>query len=198
MKRKKNAVTLLELIIALSIFSLMFLAFASIQLFSRFHFLNSSRRASLQNEVMYVLEHMARHITGTNAQGGAIGNVGGPPVSDTTITGKTGFNVRVDSNGNGSWDAADVWIGYAYDSSNKILFYADVSDTATYEALTQSRIMGDLSTTSANDTYAAYNYSYNYLKVQITARWDPSKPETRENPQVVMSSRIKMPAVSTQ
>jgi len=55
--------TLIELLISIVLLSLIVLGFASINVFSRYHVITSDRRAKLQNEVSYCMEHMTRNIS---------------------------------------------------------------------------------------------------------------------------------------
>jgi hypothetical protein len=189
--RKKQSVTIIELIIALCIFAVMFLAFATIQLYSRFHFLTGKRRAVVQNEVTLVLEHMAKYI------GGAIGDKDNFPVVSTTIRGNNGIAIRVDSDRNGKRDPNDGQIAYTYAASSyKILFYTDTTNSDTEETLTAGKIRGDFSNDPTQETFVSYDPARNWLETRITGRWNPAVDSSRDNPQVQMRSRIKMPAVS--
>lgn len=144
MERKKGAisiksVTLLELLIAIVLLSVIVLGLTSIDIFSRHHVVDADRRAKLQNEIYFLMEHMTRNVvgvpvvTGGNNSGGAIGNeiING---SDTVIDIATdsGNNDRkrlkiyVDADMDGVRDAEvgdpdedeDHWIAYLfYDSS---------------------------------------------------------------------------------
>jgi len=69
-----KSVTLVELIIAIVLLSVMVIGFSSIETFSRYHVLSADRRVKLQNNVSYALDHMTKHI----AQ--AIGNFYDPAV----------------------------------------------------------------------------------------------------------------------
>jgi hypothetical protein len=190
--KRKSGVTILELLIALCIFSMIFLGFTAIQLFSRHSFLSAKRRAVVQNELMLVLEHLTKSVTGTNFSGGAIGDKDHFPVYYTSINGYNGFKIWIDTDRDGKLGASDGQIGYVY-RPYQILFYNGVS----LEPVTTGHIVdeqGDLKTGS--DTYISYNSAMNYLEVQITGRWDPIKQVSRDNPQVVIRTRIKMPSVS--
>jgi len=60
--RLNRAVTLMELIIAIILMSLIILSLTSIYLFSRFHVFTSDRLTKAQNEASLVLEHMTKNI----------------------------------------------------------------------------------------------------------------------------------------
>ncbi len=203
--RFNKSVTLIELLIAVSIFAVIAMGFSSISTFSQYHVITSDRRAKLQNEASYVLEDMAKNLTGTGSSGGAIGNVASStnyPVQ--AITG--GIAIRVDSNNNGQLDGSDKQIAYIYDSANyRFLYYPDASVTSpcpgsACTVLTSSRIRSDFSTTTSKATYYSYSSANNYIEVQIGACWTPSSDATcgtADNPAFIMKNRIYMPAVST-
>ncbi len=208
--RFNKSVTLIELLIAVSIFAVIAMGFSSISTFSQYHVITSDRRAKLQNDASYVLEDMAKNLTGTGSSGGAIGNVASStnyPVQ--AITG--GIAIRVDSNNNGQLDGSDKQIAYIYDSANyRFLYYPDASVTSpcpgsACTVLTSSRIRPDFVTYStepatppSNPTYLVYNSANNYISVQIGACWNPAVTcGTLDNPSVTIKNRIYMPAVST-
>jgi Tfp pilus assembly protein PilW len=205
----KKGVTLVELSIAICIFSLIVIGFASIGTFSQYYVITSDRRAKLQNDASYVLEHMAKNLTGTGTLGGAIGNVVSStnyPVQAITISPNSGIAIRVDSNNNGQLDGSDRQIAYIYDSANYwFLYYPDASVTSpcpgsACTVLTSSRIRSDFSTTTSKATYYSYSSANNYIEVQIGACWTPSSDATCgtvDNPALEIKNRISMPAVST-
>ncbi len=95
MKRKKNAVTLLELILAIVFLSVIVLGINSIYYFSHFQTVNTNRRALVQDQLTVLVEHMRREISK------AIGNEavdGANQVIDTSnILGQTAIQVYIDS-----------------------------------------------------------------------------------------------------
>jgi len=216
-----RGVTLLELLIAVSIFAIISIAFSNIDTFSRYHAITADRRAKLQNDASYVLEHMQKYLTGIassttglGVQGGAIGDVVNSsdyPVQATVISGNSGIAIRIDSNNNGKLDiGTDKQIAYTYNNTtHQIWYYSDASNTSTCIVLPSGipctpspgtgYIMGDFSQTG-NPTYCKYNQTYNYIEVQIGACWDPSGAigtcSSANNPSLSIKSRIYMPGVS--
>lgn len=95
MKREKNAVTLLELILAITFLSVIVLGINSIYYFSHFQTVNTERRAWLQNQLSLTVEHMRREI------GKAIGNealyTANSVIDTSNIAGQTAIKVYVDS-----------------------------------------------------------------------------------------------------
>jgi len=199
-----KSVTLIELLIAVSIFALIAVGFSNIDTFSRYHVTSSDRRVKLQNDASYVLEHMAKNITGTGTRGGAIGDINQPPVNLTTIGGNNAITVWIDANINGTRDAPDKQIVYRYRPAPnyEIRYYPNYTDApASYEVITSKKIRPDFSSNLSQPTYCAYNSDNNYIDVQITACWDPDGSPAAcgslDNPALVIKNRIYMPAVST-
>ena len=188
-----KAVTLLELLIALTISSMIILSILGLDKFSRFHVITTDRRMTTQNEISYVVEHMVREINN------AIGSASEPPVNVTSIAGHPAITVWVDYNKNGKRDAApaDRQIAYAYvgTPSYEMLYYAD------YTASSSANL------TISRNVYMPAGFAPvvtdNYLGVNITGCWDPRKTKTtqdcgkNENPTVTLRTFIKMPSVST-
>lgn len=199
-QRHNKSVTLLELIIAIILFGLLILGFTSIDLFSRYHLITSDRRAKLQNEVSYALEHMTKNI------GGAIGNANDWAVK-VYEDGK-GIRIRIDdSSANGMIDTNDPWIAYRHEG-NEIWYYPNATSTEPppqeqpYDIVAR-RIMNS---TNGLEFSGNFNSTTNWLEdymlgVNITACWDPDGAPIAcgqpDNPSVTMRTRIKMPGVST-
>ena len=193
--RHNRSLTLLELLIAIAIFSLMLIGFSSIDIFSRYHVITSDRRAKLQNDASYVLEHMTKNITGTATRGGAIGDINNYPIQSTNISGNSGISVWVDTNRNGKLDldGSDKQIAYTYNSANyEIRYYSDYSGSPAASEILSSKI------TAFTPTYSSSN---DYVEVELFACWYPDGSPvacgTPDNPCLSMKNRIYMPAVST-
>ncbi|MBM3249831.1 MAG: hypothetical protein FJZ09_03165 [Candidatus Omnitrophica bacterium] len=204
MKKPATALTLLELLISIILLAIISLALTNVDLFSRFHVISSDRRAKIQNEVSFLLDHMAKQMLG------AVGDINQPPVDIGVIGTSQSIRVWVDTNGNGMRDDAtiDKQIAYVYDSANyRFNYYANYTDfPAVFETITQKVIQPDFTGYSSlpatpPETYKVYNSANNYVDVFITACWDPDETPfacgSPDNPTVVMQSRIMMPSVST-
>lgn len=211
--RLNKAVTLLELLIAISLAGIMVLAFLSIELFSRYHLKTSERRAKLQNDVSYILEHMSKEIVK------AIGNeriYGANSVIDNgTISNDEAVSVYIDASGNGQREdpinnppaGQDCWIAYRLrpGSDDYQMWYCpkcedkpctncDPNWGTTINILSKKHI-----TAFAINKPGGAILSNNTIEIQITACWDPGNLTTcgsPDNPSVTMRNRIKMPAVS--
>ena len=66
MPKKIRGLTLIELMIAIVLLGMFVLGFYSIDLFSRYHVISSDKRAKLQNEISYALEHMSKYVQQAN------------------------------------------------------------------------------------------------------------------------------------
>ncbi len=177
---REKSITLLELIICIVLIGMTVLGFFSIHIFSRYHLITSVRRAKLQNDVSYVLEHMAKHI------GRAIGDTVNYPINFVNPA----LRVRVEPT---------RLIAYNYDSGQHLLqFCFDFSNstgtcTSGYETL--SRYI----TSNMSSSYVTFNNGINYITVNIAACWNPTNLSScgySENPDISMTTRIKMPSVS--
>jgi len=195
--RLNKSVTLVELLIAVCIFALIVIGFSSIDTFSRYHVVSSDRRAKLQNDASYVLEHMAKEI------GKAIGDVNNSTVDTANIGGDAAVQVWIDYNQNGQRDAGDREIAYRFTGSPaayQIKFCPECTNGPCTNCnpnwnsteILSSRISSFTSTYSSTD---------NYVGINITACWDaqnnPGTCGSLDNPRLEMKNRINMPAVST-
>ncbi len=222
--KMNRAITLLELLVSLVLLSLVILYFSGIESISRQDLFNTDHKIKVQNEVSYVLDHLAANITGRSrlntgtgqmqAYGGAIGNtqISSQSPIDTT-SGISGCNnaikIWIDYNNNGQIDSGDKQIAYCYSPAPnyQIWYYSNYTDNPTssgYEVLTGNRIRPDFSSNTSQNTYVVYSTANNYLDVQITGCWDPTQADgsrnacgTANNPSVTMHAYIKMPSVST-
>lgn len=184
----KRGITLLELLIAIILLSVVVLAVSNIDLFSRYHVISSEHRARLQNDISYALEHMTKEI-GNAAGNRQVQN----PINITTISGCPGIVVYTDYNGDGQ---ADLWIAYLFNNTApnyQILYCPNCSNSACSTCNTAL-------TTIAQRIYAftpVDNNLTNYMDVDITGRWQPAQDVSVDNPEITLRTRIKMPSVST-
>ncbi|MDP3731694.1 MAG: prepilin-type N-terminal cleavage/methylation domain-containing protein, partial [Candidatus Omnitrophota bacterium] len=191
--KRSRGLTLIELLIALSLFTLIVLGFSNIDTFSRYHVMSSDRRAKLQNDASYVLEHMAKEINK------AIGDVNNSAVVIEDSNRRVKIYIDLASDGSSAGDGkrgteGDRWIAYQFTVSPnyEIRYYSDyIGNPTSYEIISRKA-------SSFSSTYSPAN---NYVEVQLTACWNPASPGTcgtsPDNPNVKMLNRINMPAVST-
>ena len=70
---RSKAVTLMELLMALVVLTLIILGLLNIDMFGRYQVLSSNRRAQLQNQVSFLIDHISKQILF------AEGNITNPP-----------------------------------------------------------------------------------------------------------------------
>lgn len=184
--RLSKSVTLLELLISIVLLGMIVLGFSTIELFGRFHALSSDRRAKLQNEASYVLEHMTKRISE------AVGSRAVPgqdPISVADIGSDAAITAWIDLNQNGRLEAAPTDRQLAYilnGSSYQMRFYSNYSgDPTSYEVLSQKAYSFTRSVTD------------NYVELSFTVRWQPAQAASVDNPELSMTTRVKMPQVSS-
>jgi hypothetical protein len=184
MDRKNHSIkstTLLELIFAIILLSVVVLAIASIQVFSRYQVTSADRLAKVQNQVSLVVEHMNKNMFN------AIGNMVNNPAY--VISGSR-ISVRLDTNSNGQADAGDGWIAYQL-SGNNLTYYPNAGGSGAPGG--SSEVISPIITSVAFAPVAVTNA----VQVDITGCLTPGSPITLDNPQVTLRTRIKLPAVST-
>lgn len=186
---KVKGVTLIELLIAIVLLSMVVVGFFGIDRFANQQLLGTDRRARLQNEVFYVLSHMNKNLT--NAIGDTVSNA----VQITPSGTNTGnLSVTIDTVPDGVRTSADTDVRYllgavggcAGAQANHLYFR--VGNAACEELASHVR---DFDVTLVD----------NYLNVYIAACWDPDGAPLAcgnlDNPQVEMRSTIRMPSVSS-
>lgn len=187
-----KSVTLIELLTAIILVSIVVIGIVSIELFSRYQVLSSDRRVKLQNEVSLALEHMTKHISL------AIGNTVSNPAMRVYADNK-GIRVRVDSNQNGMADAADTWIAYRHEdigspaTDSEIRYYDNAGDTEAPAGPYQS-IARKIVISSNGLEFVVTN---RVIEAKVVCRFNPAQSVSVENPEVTMRTKIDMASVST-
>lgn len=178
----KKSVTLVELIIAISLFGVLVVAFTSFDTYSRQHVIVSDRRARLQNELAYALEQMSKYVL----QG--TGNFNNQPLQQTT----NGFRIRVDlHNPPTPADLSDdTWISYTL-SGNTLSCSLNSQTLSTH--IISNVSYGSLPTSNpAAGFYYYFTDSNTMVEIGLVGRWDPSPLSaiSVDNPQVVMKTKV--------
>jgi Tfp pilus assembly protein PilV len=205
-RHREKAVTLIELLIAALLLSMIIVGFASVDIFSRNQVLRSSRITQLQNEASFVMDHMTKFVSN------AIGDINNVPVH--FYTDNRGFRVRYDSNGDGKADGTDAWVAYrhvpnAAGTDSEIRFYSSVADvdpipsSAGYTVLANKIKLSTGAAASSWGMAVVYSPNNNYIEVTIRACWTPDAVDgstdecgTINNPMVTVKSLLKMASVS--
>lgn len=201
------AMTLLELLIAVSLLAVVILAVSNLDLFSRHHLLGIDRRSSLQNELSYCLEHMSKRITTAIGNRRAVGAGTQDPIRFNNILGNRAFQVFIDFNATatadgrgapGSGTQNDRWVAYRFDNNNAVHFYANCGNAANPVCVGVNPVIARRIQAPAvgqiNATDAAV--PVNRVNIRLTAIWDTAVPVSINNPNVTMATSVVMPSVS--
>lgn len=193
----RRSVTLIELLIAISLLAVIILGINNIDIFSRYHFISTDRRAKLQNDVSRCLEHITKSL----AQ--AIGNETAFGSGSAVLAAANTLAVLIDANGNGLRDegAGDYWVRYKLNTGNHTLSYCrQCPDSAcsSCSVSPEESLAKDLTVFSPT---IANLISGNYIDVSISACWDPTGTigscGSSENPSVSMATSISLPSLAS-
>jgi len=194
MPKSKSASSLIELIMAIILMSLVLLGFFSIDLFSRNHVISADKRVKVQNQISYALDYISKYVQ----QG--VGEFNSPAIRRYPAAGvQTGFQVRVDLNtprtpGN---LVDDPWITFYLDGNAlKVIFIT------TTEVLTE-KIISNFSATVMPDYptagfYARITDNGMAVDVGLVGRYDPAVAVSSDNPQIAMKTRLVCPSAPAQ
>ncbi|MDD2751851.1 MAG: type II secretion system protein [Candidatus Omnitrophica bacterium] len=138
MNLARRAMTLIELMVAIILLSVLAIGFASIAVFSHMQMVTSDRRAKAQNEAAFVLDHMNKEIPraiGNFANSiAAVGSVN-RVVDVSQIGGDNAISVFIDwpedpvttgaaaNTPNGRRDDKDRWIAYRFNQAAHAVWY---------------------------------------------------------------------------
>jgi len=189
---RDESVTLLELLIAIALLSVLILGINSINVFSRYHLISSDRRAKVQNDVSYCLGHITKQGLRT------IGNesIFGVNSAVVAVT-NTSLAFFVDANSDGRRDTGnDYWIKYTLNPSNNQLLYCGNCGNSSACASCATEVLSDR-ITAFNPTKAASFTQGNHVEVQLSGRWNPAASASTDNPEITMRSTISLPSLST-
>ncbi|MDD5690964.1 MAG: hypothetical protein PHC37_04640 [Candidatus Omnitrophica bacterium] len=210
MPNRESGINLIELIVAIVLMSLVLLGFFSIELFSRHHVISTDRRAKVQNEISYAIEHMGKYVQRANGNltRRAIQYYPGP-----SSAGATGFRVYVDLHNpqTSSNFADDGWIDYTLSSNTLIATCTPNGGSCPFttpENLTSpspygkilSGVVADntMPQTPSNGFYIRITNQGTAVDVGLAGRYNPALADTPENPQISMKTRLVCPSSSEQ
>ena len=184
----RRAMTLIELLVALVVMSLVMMGFYCIQIFSDNQVVTSNRKVALQNEVSYILEHMAKYC------GQAVGDGQTYAINNTP---SDSLSFWVDSDHDGILNKSlDTRVYYHHTNPGTIEF-CDHADPTLISCTHAVEVMGR-HITSDFSTFTV-NPATNFVIANISSCWDTSSPGTCGsliNPRVNMSTSIFLPSVS--
>lgn len=219
MREKHNkSVTLLELLLAIVLLSIIVLGLTSIDFFSRHNVVNADVRARLQNKTYLALEHIRKNISSTIGNEFTLGQNQVVDIIDNNPNEAERLKVFVDYNNNGVRDSGDYWRAYRvfYNAGNpsdryQLLYCArcqnkncNACDPPTFDWVP---VISNLITFIPRKPVVGggnLTLNENYVDVVITTCLHPeynfdANPDcgTADNPQTTMRTRILLPAVSS-
>lgn len=195
----RKSVTLVELIIAVSILALIILAINNIDVFSRQNLVSADRRAKLQNDVSFVLDHITKNLSK------AIGNelVSG----DNSVIDNDTANVLeffIDHNNNGIRDGVsltdDRLVKYTLDPNTHQFSFCDYSPISGACAGTSEILARNITGFTVEGIFdASGRLTGNYLTITVSACYNPDGSVAcgnKDNPSVTMKTTVIMPSVA--
>jgi len=182
-----SAISLVELVISIVLLGLVITGFYGIEVFSRYHLLTSDRRAKLQNEVSFLVEHMSKNL---------VVAMGDFDNSAVTSSGGT-VTAYVDENDDGIRDTSvAARIRYCYGSNDCGI--TAVANAVYFQAGANA---GELLVRRVTNFAVALDATdRNLLVIDLSACWDPAETNSAcgssDNPSIALQTTIRMPSVS--
>ena len=209
MNKKNKSVTLIELLVSITIVSIMILSFYGLEALSQSWVINAERRAKVQNELSNVLEHMSKYVQT------AYGDKNHPPVVFT----ESGFKVQVDFKSQQTpWDLINLaWVSYSLDNNTLSTSCAAIGSgtcgSFAAETLSKRIISGVSNTEMPNPLPSPLTAGFyvkidpddtgaiNIIEIGLVGRYKPTEESTSvipiTNPQIEMKTKIICNSCST-
>ncbi|MCX5669038.1 MAG: prepilin-type N-terminal cleavage/methylation domain-containing protein [Candidatus Omnitrophica bacterium] len=201
--RYNKSVTLIELLISMVIVGIMVLSFYSLETFGHQQVMSVGRRAKVQNNLAYALEHIGKYVQQANGDLSrkAIQYYPGPGAA-----GATGFSVYIDLRS--SDDATNRLTPSVFTDDGRIDYTLSTNTLTatctanggtcpfTTEIVTDKIIAGVVggSTLPASPTsgfYVLVDPLGNYVDIGLVGRYTPTAASARlTNPQIAMKTRL--------
>lgn len=191
-----KSLTLIELLVSIIIVSMIVLSFYSLETFSHGQMINSERRAKVQNQLTYALEHMSKYVQQAN------GNISDPVNPKPIVLTASGFQVRVDFRNpqipsdldNGAWVSYSL-VGSTLSTNCSAYGASGTCGLFISETLTD-KIIGNfvadtiMPNNPTNGFYVKVDSLGNLVDIGLVGRYDTSSLPSLSNPQVEMKSKI--------
>ena len=193
-----KSLTLVELMVSVMIVGMMIVGFYGFETFTNTQVIDSDRRAKVQNQLSYCLEHMSKYIQRAN------GDTSNPPIKLYPNAGPpyTGFQVRFDCNATQTPSVLtdDVWIYYTLAGNNLSVGSTGGCALVPAEVLA-TKILDNFSNTvlpfypaPTAGFYVVVDAGGNLVNIALVGRYDPTRPvdsgTSFVNPQVEAKTRI--------
>ncbi|MBU4252771.1 MAG: hypothetical protein KJ931_05725 [Candidatus Omnitrophica bacterium] len=200
-----KSLTLIELMVSIMMAGMLIVGFYGFETFSNVQMIDSDRRAKVQNNLAYCVEHMSKYVQQAN------GDINYPPIKlYPDLVTPTGFQVRYDCKSiqTPSDLTDDVWVYYTLSGNNlnvgcKNNLGADCAGSCSKfpagEELLSNKIVANFNNSimPANPTdgfYVRVDAQGSLVNIGLVGRYDPTKPVisgTRfTNPQIEVKTKI--------
>ncbi len=184
-----SSFTLVEVLIALFLLSIIALAIGSIKIFSNYQLYSAGRRADTQNSISYCIDHItkeASRVVGNEAVMGANNLV--------SVIASTRVSFYVDADGDGRNSAADHWAFYRL-FGNQLLYCPNAASAGGNCSVAEETLSDKIITFTP---VKQANFSTgNFVQLTMVGRWNPAAAASQDNPQMTMHVAIGLPSVST-
>lgn len=198
-KGKFRALSLLELLIAVVLLSVIILGLTGIEIFSRRQVVSAERRVKLQHELAFAVDHITKRAVRTCGNEYVSG--ADSVVSTAQIGADQGIKFNIDQSGDG---IADRWIAYRRNGFD-LLFCPDCTNAnctlcnPMWGTSADNIIVAGVITNFTFDKPAVTVLNQNRVRVNVRACSSPGAGGcgTPDNPQIDMSADIKLPSVAT-
>jgi len=211
---QNRAITLMELMVAVIMLSMIVLYFSALEQIGRRTTFLAERKSQVQNEASYVLEHMRQQILSTigyrNMQ------YGGVSINPIFVVSTGGNNRKLikfwvdhDQDGRFTGDNSADWIlcySVRQGGQDTVTFDNHANNYNTNGACGGGEILSRRITSFTTQPVSIqrnpFNLSSNSITLTVTMCWDPQEiigtcgNEKADNPQVTMQTTIAMPGVS--
>lgn len=194
---RNKSVTLIELIIAISLVAVIILGINSVSIFSHYQIISSDRRAKLQNDISYCLDHITKQGMKTIGNEMVFGSNSAVSIGASPIS----LAFFIDADNDGQKDASDYWIGYVYDGS-ELSYYDNCGSGAAPACSVSTEVLSNKIKDFTPNRPPNFADGNNHIEVSISGCWNPDPAavpacNTPDNPEVTMQATVNLPSVST-
>lgn len=191
MNKGNRSLTLIELLSALVIFSLVVVGLGGVFVLSYREIIAAERMAVVQQEASLIVDHMTKNISQAigSAATGAVYDA--PPYLGIELSGNDSIRVRLDSDGDGRPLDNANWIAYRLNGT-EVRYSTNYNRPGTGWPVGGGEILSNRIT----QFEVALISQTNYITLIVIARYNPAAAAGRMNPQVTMQADINMPMIS--
>jgi hypothetical protein len=192
----KKSISLIELLIAISLLSLIIIGAGSFHLASSQFLHSSERKTEVLNEMTYILEHMQKYVMQ------ASGDINNPGIDSQNLPTQKRLHIRLANNTPDDL-SDDDWVTYRYFTQGANIYTLqfcpprqDINNCNNWEELSERLIARSGGGDAPGFNFSTYeddsSLDVNMVRVDsIILRYDPDNNiDTSENPQVSITSPL--------